>query len=34
MLAAEMLGYDEATLTRAIETGTLSEVMEDDKAIP
>jgi len=34
MLAAEMLGYDEATLARAIEAGTLSEVMEDDEAVP
>jgi hypothetical protein len=34
MLAAEMLGYDEAALARAIETGTLSEVVEDDKTVP
>ena len=34
MLAAEMLGYDESAIARAIETGTLSEVKEDDEAVP
>ena len=30
MLAAEMLGYDEAALARAIANGTLTEVKDDD----
>jgi hypothetical protein len=30
MLAAEMLGYDEAALARAIANGTLTEVNDDD----
>ena len=34
MLAAELLGYDDAALATAIEAGVFMEVMDDDKAIP
>ncbi len=34
MLAAEMLGYDDAALTAAITAGVLVEVISDEETIP
>jgi hypothetical protein len=34
MLAAELAGYDDDALAKAIEAGVFMEVMRDDKAIP
>jgi hypothetical protein len=34
MLAAEMLNYDEAALSRVLASGMVMEVLEDDEAIP